>query len=683
MHRFLLLALLLLPLFLSAQEKPLTALPYTPALATEFMDKSVDPCVDFYKYSCGNWNKVNPIPADQAAWDVYGKLADENMRFLWGVLEQAAQAGERSANEHARNANEQKIGDYFHACMNIAAIDALDAKPLAAGLARIAALHSPHDLAAYIAEEHKQSQSNVLFGFGSGQDYDDSSRMIAQAGAGGLGLPDRDYYTKTDAKSREIRQRYVQHIQRMLEMTGEAPAGARTDAQAVMKIETDLAIPALTRVEKRNPYNLKHKLSLTDLQRLTPAFDWNIYLTGLGAPVVGDVNVSEPKFYQRLNVELNAQSMAAWKAYLRWHLVHSRATVLAARFNQADFDFYSAYLRGVKEMAPRWKKCTRLVDRQLGDALGQVFVAKTFAPQTKQDALQVTQQIEAEMGKDIRSLSWMSDETKQQALKKLNGIVNKIGYPDKWRDYSSVQIQADDFAGNAGRLWAFDTRRDLLKIGKAVDRTEWFITPPTVNAYYDPQMNDINFPGGVLQPPLFDPKMDAAPNYGNTGATIGHELTHGFDDEGRQFDATGNLKDWWTTADAKAFEDRVSCVRKQYAGYVVIDNIHINSSLTVGEDVADLGGTFLAYAAWKHATEGKNPQPADNLTPDQRFFVGMAQWACGDERPESKRVHAAIDPHSPLEFRVNGVVSNMPEFGAAFACKAGQPMMRVNACRVW
>jgi putative endopeptidase len=676
MPRFSVFALLLSSLVLHAQETPLTVLPYTPSLATQFMDKSVDPCVDFYKYSCGNWNKLNPIPGDQASWDVYGKLADENMRFLWGVLEQASQAKDR-------NANEQKIGDYFHACMNVSAIDAAGAGPLAAGLAAIAALQSPSDLAAYVAGEHKQSQSNLMFGFGSGQDYDDSSRVIAHAGAGGLGLPDRDYYTKTDAKSQEIRQRYVKHIQSMLEMTGESPADAQTDAQAVMTIETDLAIPALTRVEKRNPYNLKHKLSLAELQHLTPAFDWNIYLAKLGAPAIQDLNVSEPKFYQRLNVELTTQNMAAWKAYLRWHLVHSRANVLAARFDDANFDFYSAYLRGVKQMPPRWKKCTRMVDHQLGDALGQVFVAKTFAPRTKQDALQMTQQIEAEMGRDIKSLTWMSDDTKQQALKKLNGIVNKIGYPDKWRDYSTVQIQPDDFAGNAGRVWTFDTRRDMLKIGKPVDRAEWFITPPTVNAYYDPQMNDINFPGGVLQPPLFDPKMDAAPNYGNTGATIGHELTHGFDDEGRQFDSTGNLKDWWASTDAKAFEERVSCVRKQYAGYVVIDDIHINSSLTLGEDVADLGGTFLAYVAWKHATEGQKLQPADDLTPDQRFFVGMAQWACGDERPESKRMHAAIDPHSPAEYRINGVVANMPEFGQAFACKAGQPMMRVNACRVW
>ncbi|HEY1217188.1 MAG TPA: M13 family metallopeptidase, partial [Bryobacteraceae bacterium] len=334
-------------------------------------------------------------------------------------------------------------------------------------------------------------------------------------------------------------------------------------------------------------------------------------------------------------------------------------------------------------LPPRWKKCTRLVDRNLGEALGQVFVAKTFSPQTKEDALKMTQQIEAEMGQDIKDLTWMSDATKQRALEKLHAVVNKIGYPDKWRDYSSIEIKPDDFLGNVERASHFEEQRQLNKIGKPVDRQEWEMTPPTVNAYYDPQMNDNNFPAGVLQPPLFDPKLDAAPNYGNTGSTIGHELTHGFDDEGRQFDDAGNLKDWWTDADAKNFDQRIACVRNQYAQYTIVDDIKINSSLTLGEDVADLGGTLLAYIAWQHATHGQDLKPVEGLTPDQRFFVGMAQWACGDERPESKRVHALTDPHSPVEYRINGVVSNLPQFGSAFGCKVGQPMIRENACRVW
>jgi endothelin-converting enzyme/putative endopeptidase len=419
------------------------------------------------------------------------------------------------------------------------------------------------------------------------------------------------------------------------------------------------------------------------LQQMVPDFDWDVYLSALGAPPFSTVNVTEPKFFDELSRQLRSQNLAAWRAYLRWHLVHSNARFLSPPFVQENFAFYSQYLVGSKEMPPRWKKCTRLIDEQLGDALGQVFVFKTFAPQTKEDALKVIRQIEQEMQTDLKDLSWMSAPTKQQALAKLQSIVNKVGYPDKWKDYSSVRIDANDFLANATHAAEFEEHRTLAKIGRPVDRSEWFMTPPTVDAYYSAQTNDINFPAGVLQPPLFDPKMDAAPNYGNTGATMGHELTHGFDDEGRQFDAEGNLRDWWTPADAKAFEDRVACVRNQYAKYVIIDDTHINSSLTLGEDVADLGGTFLAYLAWKRATTEQDLKPIDDLKPDQRFFVGMAQWACGEERPELKRMLAITDPHSPLEYRVNGVVSNIPEFGQAFGCKVGQPMMHEKPCRVW
>ncbi len=666
------------PSLLLAQETPLTVLPYTPVLETRFMDRSVDPCANFYKYACGNWNKLNPIPADQARWDVYSKLANENERFLWGVLQQASQ------ENGVRSANEQKIGDFFHACMDEGAVEKSGIGPLNPMLKQIAGLTSINDIAGYVAAEHRNGiDRGVLFGFGAEQDYDNSTRMIAVARAGGLGLPDRDYYTKTDAKSQEIRLKYVAHVQHMFALLGESGPNAQADAQAVMKIETALAKASLTRVEKRDPYNLKHKLTRSGLKRVVPRFDWDRYLNTLGTPAFQTVNVTEPKFFEELNDELRGEQLPAWRAYLRWHLVNSQAPYLSSTFAEAHFDFFSKYLQGVKEMPPRWKRCTRLVDRELGDALGQVFVANTFSPATKQDALQVTHQIEEEMGRDIKDLTWMSEPTKQQALEKLHAVVNKIGYPDKWKDYSSVNIRANDFLGNVVRAAEFEERRDLNKIGNPVDRTEWFMTPPTVNAYYDPQMNDINFPAGVLQPPLFDTKLDAAPNYGNTGATIGHELTHGFDDEGRQFDAQGNLRDWWTPQDAKAFEDRVACVRNQYGQYIAVDDIRINSSLTLGEDVADLGGTLLAYLAWKHATAGQDLKPVDGLTPEQRFFVGMAQWACGDERPESKRLHAVTDPHSPDEYRINGVVANLPQFGEAFGCKPGQPMARVKACRVW
>ena len=661
-----------------AQETPLHSLPYTPSLATQFMDKTADPCTNFFQYACGNWSKLNPIPADEASWDVYAKLTNENARFLWGILIEASQS------TPSRTTNEQKIGDYFHACMDESAIEQAGAKPLEPALAQIAGLKGIEDIAAYIASQHRTGiDRSVPFGFDSNQDYDDSSRMIAFATAGGLGLPDRDYYTKTDAKSQEIRQRYVQHVQRMLQLLGESVPDAEADAKAVMSIETALAEASLTRVEMRNPYNLKHKMSLGDLRQSVRAFDWDAYLNKLGAPEFQVVNVTEPKFFNELNTLLRQQNLAAWRAYLRWHLAHSEAAYLSSPFVNENFEFFGKYLRGLQALPARWKRCTRLVDRQLGEALGQVFVARVFSPQTKQDAQKVTREIEAEMGRDIKDLNWMSEPTKQQALTKLNAIVNKIGYPDKWRDYSSVDVKPDDFLGNVDRASEFEAHRQLAKIGKPVDRTEWFMTPPTVNAYYDPQMNDINFPAGVLLPPLFDPKMDAAPNYGNTGATIGHELTHGFDDEGRQFDAQGNLRDWWTPTDAKAFEQRVDCVRKQYAQYVVVDDIHINSSLTLGEDVADLGGTLLAYIAWKHDTAAEKLEPIDGLTPDQRFFVGMAQWACGEERPETKRMRAITDPHSPDEYRINGVVANLPQFGEAFGCKVGQPMMRANGCRVW
>ncbi len=642
------------------------------------MDRSVDPCADFYRYSCGNWSKLNPIPPDQAAWNVYGKMTDDNQRFLWSVLQEAAD------QKGSRTANEQKIGDYFHACMDEQAVDRAGAKPLDSGLAMIANLKRIDELARYVGEENRKGiDQDLLFSFGSQQDFDDSSQMIASADAGGLGLPDRDYYTKTDAKSKEIRQRYVEHVKRMFMLLGESANDAQSDATAVMEVETSLATASLTVTERRNPYNLKHKVSRDDLLHMVPAFDWGMYFKAVGAPEFSTVNVTEPRFFGTLNTLLRSHDLAVWRAYLRWHLVHSEARFLAASFVRENFAFFSQYLAGSKEMPPRWKKCTRLVDEQLGDALGQVFVAKTFAPQTKADAVKMIAEVEAEMRQDIKDLTWMSAPTKKQALAKLDSLINKVGYPERWKDYSSVQITSTDFVDNASHAAEFEQRRQLAKIGRPVDRTEWFATPPTVNAGYEPQLNEMLFPAGVLQPPLFDPKLDNAPNYGNTGATMGHELTHGFDDEGRQFDAQGNLRDWWTSADAKAFEERVGCVRDQYAQYVIVDDIHINSALTSGEDVADLGGTLLAYLAWKRSLAGQDPKPADGLTPDERFFVGMAQWACGEERPELKRMMAITDPHSPLQYRINGVVSNLPQFGAAFSCKAGQPMVRAKACRVW
>jgi putative endopeptidase len=659
-------------------DRPLASLPYTPSLEVKFMDRSADPCVDFYRFACGNWNRLNPIPADQPRWDVYSKLHTDNQRYLWGILEEAAKPSS------SRTAAEQKTGDYFAACMDEAAVEKAGAAPLGPQLKEIAAMRSVRDLVPVLARLQLTTRgSGMLFDFGSNQDFADSSSVIAFASAGGLGLPDRDYYVKTDAKSEETRAKYLEHVGKMFELLGDTGAQAKAEAQTVMAIETALAKASLTRVQKRDPHNLFHKYTRAQLAALAPSLVWDEFLRVTGKLEVKVVNVTEPAFYKEVEALLQTRPIADWKTYLRWHVAHAQAPYLSQAFVTANFEFFSRYLRGVKEMQPRWKRCVQYVDRDLGEALGQVFAERTFAPEVKARALEMTKQIERAMEEDLGGIAWMGEATRKQALEKLHGMVNKIGYPDKWRDYSAVEVARGDFPGNVNRATLFESKRQLDKIGKPVDRGEWQMTPPTVNAYYDPQMNDINFPAGVLQPPLFDPKMDDAPNYGNTGGTIGHELTHGFDDEGRQFDARGNLRDWWTKEDAAAFEKRAACVSGQYAQYMVVDDIKINSKLTLGEDVADLGGTLLAYKAWKSATRGQQLLPVEGLTPEQRFFVGMAQWACGDERPEFKREMAITDPHSPLEYRVNGVVSNLPEFGAAFACKAGAPMVRKDVCRVW
>jgi putative endopeptidase len=660
-------------------EQPLQSLPYTPSLDIAAMDTTANACVDFYQYSCGGWMKNNPIPGDQASWSVYGKMANENEQFLWGILEDSVKPSAK------RTASQQKIGDYFAACMDVDAIEKAGISPLLPTLDEIAGLKSANDIPPFLAREHLRTIStrSTMFAFSSGQDFADAEKVIAFAYAGGLGMPDRDYYVKTDTKSEELRKKYLEHVQRIFKLLGDAPQKAAQEAQIVMSIETELAKASLTRVEKRDPHNLDHRMTRDQVQKLTPDFNWMIYLNTSGAGTVKEMNITEPKFFEQLNAELKSRSLDDWKTYLRWHATEAKAPYLSSKFVDEDFNFNRKVLRGVLEQQPRWKKCVQWVDRDLGEALGQEFVRRTFTPEMKQKTLLMTKQVEEAMDEDINVLPWMSPETKKQALAKLHGIRNKIGYPDKWRDYGALEVRSTNFYGNVERAMAFESKRQLAKIGKPLDRGEWQMTPPTVNAYYDAQMNDINFPAGVLQPPLFDPTMDDAPNYGNTGATIGHELTHGFDDEGRQYDAKGNLHDWWTEQDAEKFNDRVQCVKGQYKEYVVVDDIHINSDLTAGEDVADLGGTILAYMAWRKETEGKRLESIQGFTPDQRFFVGMAQWVCNNERPENLRLRAATDPHSPGKYRINGVVSNMPEFQKAFSCQQAQPMVRQKVCRVW
>jgi endothelin-converting enzyme/putative endopeptidase len=498
-------------------------------------------------------------------------------------------------------------------------------------------------------------------------------------------MPDRDYYTKDDAKSKETRERYLQHVQKVFELSGDNPADAKKNAETVMRIETALAKASLTRVDRRDPHKLVHKMNVADLTKLAPNFDWTGYYREMHYPEFAILNVDAPEFMKELNRLLTAESVNNWKVYLRFHLVDAASPYLSSSFVNENFEFYRKYLRGATEQQPRWKRCVEYVDYDLGEALGQVYVAKVFSPELKASTLDMVKRIEDAMGQRIRALDWMSPETKQQALIKLAGIRNKIGYPDKWRDYSSVRIDVNDFAGNAERAHEFETKRDINKIGKPVDHGEWDISAQTVDAYYNDQMNDINFPAGVLQPPLYDPKTDDAPNYGNTGGTIGHELTHGFDDEGSQFDAKGNLKDWWTKEDRVKFDARTKCVDDQYSSYVAVEDVHVNGKLTLGENVADLGGEILAYMAWKDANKDKHLEPVDGLTPEQRFFVGFAQWDCANERPEDLRVRAVTDPHSPARYRINGVVVNMLEFKEAFSCKDGQPMVKPDkdVCRVW
>ena len=663
-----------------AADQPSTSFPYTPGLDVNAMDTAANPCVDFYQYTCGGWMKNNPVPADQPRWSVYGKLTQDNQRYLWGILDGLAK------NTSGRNSNQQKIGDYFAACMDEGAVEALGAKPIAPFLDQINAMKSKRALPGVLARlQLTTADGGFFFGFGANQDFADSTSVIAFASAGGLSLPDRDYYLKMDDKSKEIRNQFAAHVARTFALLGDHSEVAEVNAAKVLQMETALATASLSRVDRRDPHKLFHNTNGKGLKALTPGFEWDSYLKTAGLAKLNSFNVTEPEFFKAVEILWQVSSLDDIKTYLRWHLAHVAAPYLSTLFVNENFGFFSNTLRGVPQQKPRWKRCVALVDAQLGEALGEEFVSRAFSADLKKKTLHMTRQIEQAMHDDLNQLTWMSGETKQKALQKLHSIVNKIGYPDKWRDYRSVVVKRNDFMGNVQRGNLFETRRDLNKIGKPLDRGEWSMTPPTVNAYYNPQMNDINFPAGVLQPPLYDPKMDDAPNYGNTGGTIGHELTHGFDDEGRQFDAKGNLKDWWIAKDAKEFNDRAQCIVDQYGQYTIVDDIKINSKLTLGEDIADLGGLVIGWMAWQAQLVQTNakPESREGFSPEQRFFIGYAQWACENSRPEDLRVTALTNPHSPGKYRVNGLVVNMPEFEKAFSCKPGQPMVRENRCRIW
>jgi endothelin-converting enzyme/putative endopeptidase len=647
---------------------------------SSLIDKTIDPCENFYRFSCNGWFKRNPLPPDQTSYGRFTELAELNRLRLKQILEST------SAPTATRSANEQKIGDEYASCMDTATVNKLGLAPLQPELDRIAALKTSARLPALLAHLHSIGV-RAFFGMGSNQDFADSTSVISFYGAGGLGLPERDYYTRTDAKSVEQRQQYVAHVKKIFMLAGEPEAQAAKDAETVLAIETRLAKASLTMTEQRDPQNLNHPTDVLSFSKELTHFSLADYVSAAHAPAVGKANDMEPKFFAEFNALVADTPIAQIRAYLRWHLLHAFAgTSLPESFDRENWNFYSHTLNGAEKQQDRWKRCTTRVDRELGEALGQVYVARYFSPEEKQRTLDMTQAIERAMDKDIDGLDWMSAATKIRAKEKLLGVMNKIGYPDKWRDYSTLTIVRGDALGNQMRVHEFDHARDLAKIGKPVDKGEWEMTPPTVNAYYDPQMNNVNFPAGYLQAPFFSGKEDDAANYGDMGSTIGHELTHGFDDEGRQFDKEGNLSDWWTKEDEQKFTERADCMVKQYDAIEAVPGVHLNGKLTLGENLADLGGTWLAWVAWldkAHAANVDMTATTDGYTPEQRFWIAYAQQWCTQTRPEQLRTQAQSNPHAPDEYRTNTVLQDLPEFAKSFSCKKTAAMLNPKPCRVW
>ena len=656
------------------------------------VDKSLDPCQDFYQYACSKWNSANPIPADQVAWGTGSGLQYWNENILREALEKAA------AQTSNRTDYEQKIGDYWAACMDESGIESAGTRDLKTELERIAQMTNKSQLADQVAHIHQavpgawQGDDNqtraALLGFGQQQDFDDATKVVASIDQGGLGLPNRDFYIKDDAKSKEIRGQYETHISKMLALSGENPEQAAADAKTIIAIETAMAQAQMDNVARRDPKNLNNKMSLEQVQALTPSFDWKHYIEVVEAPPSSPhYLVSSPQFFRSLEPLIQKHSVDDWKVYLRWHLVHGSAPYLGKAFVDENWNFYSHTLLGAKQQLPRWRRCVRAADRDLGMALGQAYVAAAFPPESKQRTVAMVHDIEHAMDQDITNIDWMQPVTKEQAKIKLKAVYDKIGYPDHWRDYSSVKVGRNSYLNNVHEATAFEFHRQLDKIGKPVDREEWTMTPPTINAYYDPQLNSINFPAGILQPPYFDSTMEDVVNYGAIGMVIGHELTHGFDDEGRKFDAQGNLRDWWTPEDAKAYEQRGECIANEYTEEIPEAGVKQNGHLTQGEDTADNGGLRLAFMAVNNnlQAEGKSldAKEADGWTPRQRFFVSYAYSWCEQVRPELMRTLVLTNPHSIPKYRVNNVVSNMPEFQEAFSCKKGSRMVRADQCRVW
>ena len=645
------------------------------------MDTNVSPCTNFYQYACGNWRAKNPVPPDQSRWSRFNELSERNLQIEREILEKSARPSP------SRSAIDQQIGDFYAACMDEIRLDGKGVGPLKPALDAINVLDSKQSLAGEMARL-KRIGVNSIFTFFASADLKDASVNIANIDQGGISLPDRDYYLKMDQHSIDLRKKYEQHVANMFDLLAKsqnATWDSKAKAAAVLKFETALAEASMDRVLRRNPESRNHPMTTNDLSSLTPGFQWSIFITDEHTPSFTKLNVGNPDFFKKLTGIIEHTSLDELKTYLAWRLLLSSASALPQPFVEENFQFFGKTLNGQRELAPRWKRCVHSTDRALGEALGQKFVEVAFSGMAKVKVLQLVGEIEKSMKQDIETATWMSPATKQQAYAKLAAVSHKIGYPEKWRDYSSVVIKPDDYLGNEQRAAAFEVRRNLNKIGKPVDKSEWSMTPPTVNAYYSPPQNNINFPAGILQPPFYNRIADDAVNLGAIGVVVGHELTHGFDDEGRKYDGAGNLRDWWTPEDARNFETRAGCVVEEYDAFSPVDGVNLKGKLTLGENAADNGGIHLAYMAlMRDLAEKTMPDTRqDGFTPEQQFFLGFAQVWCENATDANARVRAMTDPHSPGQFRTNGVVQNMKEFEQAFGCKDGDPMVSVKACRVW
>jgi putative endopeptidase len=649
------------------------------------IDKSADPCADFYQYACGNWIRSNPIPADQVRWlRSFSVVQERNSYLLWQELDAAA--------THPKSALEKQYGDFYGACMNTELIEQKGLKPLDAAFRRIDALKDPHQLGELMGELEAEGSVAPLFGFGVEQDEKDSSKQIADIGQSGLSLPDRDYYIVDNPHFKEIRRQYVEHMTKMFALAGDTPEKAAKEAASVLEIETALAKASTSRTDLRDPANRYHVYTVAELEKLTPELDYAVYFKDVKVRPFDTLNVATPEFFKGLSELIAKEPVEAWRSYFRWHALHTAASNLPKAFFDENFAFFGKTLAGQKEPTPRWKRCTAMTDAALGEAVGQDWVKLHFPPAAKASMDKLVAALEKSLGDDIRDLPWMSEATKKAAEEKLALIRNKIGYPEKWRDYSAMKVERGDLLGNLRRGSVFEDQWNLNKLGKPVDEKEWGMTPPTVNAYYNPSFNDINFPAGILQPPFFDFTMDPAVNFGGIGVVIGHEMTHGFDDEGSQYDGYGNLREWQTPEDRKAFTERTDCEVAEYGGFEAAPAQgdtpaqRLNGKLTLGENTADNGGLRLAYMALLDtlAAEGKSiDEKIDGYTEAQRYFLGFAQVWCTNRTEQSARQSALTDPHSPGRWRVNGTVQNLDQFGKAFGCTKGQPMMPVNSCRVW